>query len=213
MQWHHVNSQSGIKFRVCATYIWVQDPPTSLMYCVFLPWARFFIPIYYPQPMCKWEAVFVICTVSTFTLLTVFLICFQAVKSVVVAFMLLGLIPLLLGLLFELVVVVPLRVPLDQSPVFFPWQVSTQYFISLFRDDLKLKCWLTGSSVRLFAFQAGFFCSDCTKPPVNQQWSCNVSPYYCLLYFLFLFQEVQIHWYHSWMPSSMTGDEIFYNSS
>ena len=30
--------------------------------------------------------------------------------------------PLLLGLLFELVVVVPLRVPLDQTPVFFPWQ-------------------------------------------------------------------------------------------
>ncbi|XP_072013258.1 LOW QUALITY PROTEIN: E3 ubiquitin-protein ligase MARCHF6-like [Amphiura filiformis] len=45
-----------------------------------------------------------------------------AVKSIVVAVMLLGLIPLLLGLLFELVVVVPLRVPLDQSPVFFPWQ-------------------------------------------------------------------------------------------
>ena len=35
-----------------------------------------------------------------------------------------GLVPLLLGLLFELVVVAPLRVSLDQTPVFFPWQVS-----------------------------------------------------------------------------------------
>ena len=46
----------------------------------------------------------------------------QAFKSVFVAFVLLGGVPLLLGLLFELVVVVPLRVPLDQTPVFFPWQ-------------------------------------------------------------------------------------------
>ena len=48
---------------------------------------------------------------------------FQAGKSLVVAVLLIGVVPLLLGLLFELVVVVPLRVPLDQSPVFFPWQV------------------------------------------------------------------------------------------
>lgn len=41
-----------------------------------------------------------------------------------VALALIGLVPLLLGLLFELVVVVPLRVPLDQTPLFFPWQVS-----------------------------------------------------------------------------------------
>lgn len=33
-----------------------------------------------------------------------------------------GVVPLLLGLLFELVVVAPLRVPLDQTPIFFPWQ-------------------------------------------------------------------------------------------
>ena len=39
-----------------------------------------------------------------------------------VAFLLLGVVPLLLGLLFELVVVAPLRVPLDQTPIFFPWQ-------------------------------------------------------------------------------------------
>jgi len=29
----------------------------------------------------------------------------------------------LLGLLFEQVIVVPLRVPLNQTPIFFPWQV------------------------------------------------------------------------------------------
>ncbi|XP_050395174.1 E3 ubiquitin-protein ligase MARCHF6 [Patella vulgata] len=45
-----------------------------------------------------------------------------AIKSIVIAVMLIGAVPLLLGLLFELVVVAPLRVPLDQSPVFFPWQ-------------------------------------------------------------------------------------------
>ncbi|XP_041375877.1 E3 ubiquitin-protein ligase MARCHF6-like [Gigantopelta aegis] len=45
-----------------------------------------------------------------------------AVKSLLIAGVLIGLVPLLLGLLFELVVVAPLRVPLNQSPVFFPWQ-------------------------------------------------------------------------------------------
>ena len=35
-----------------------------------------------------------------------------------------GVVPLLNGLLFELVLIVPLRVPLDQSPVFYIWQVS-----------------------------------------------------------------------------------------
>lgn len=42
----------------------------------------------------------------------------------VVAFLLAGVVPLLLGLLFELVVVAPLRVPLDQTPLFYPWQVG-----------------------------------------------------------------------------------------
>eukprot|EP00058_Branchiostoma_floridae_P019098 XP_002604587.1 hypothetical protein BRAFLDRAFT_92810 [Branchiostoma floridae] len=46
----------------------------------------------------------------------------MAIKTIVLAVLLLGAVPLLLGLLFELVVVVPLRVPLDQSPLFFPWQ-------------------------------------------------------------------------------------------
>ncbi|XP_029687282.1 E3 ubiquitin-protein ligase MARCH6-like [Takifugu rubripes] len=43
-------------------------------------------------------------------------------KTIVVAVMLAGLVPLLLGLLFELVIVAPLRVPLDQTPLFYPWQ-------------------------------------------------------------------------------------------
>ena len=47
----------------------------------------------------------------------------QALKTIFVAVMLMGVVPLLLGLLFELVVVAPLRVALDQTPVFFPWQV------------------------------------------------------------------------------------------
>uniref|UniRef100_A0A8C8IWZ1 E3 ubiquitin-protein ligase MARCHF6 n=1 Tax=Oncorhynchus tshawytscha TaxID=74940 RepID=A0A8C8IWZ1_ONCTS len=43
-------------------------------------------------------------------------------KTVVVAVLLAGAIPLLLGLLFEMVIVAPLRVPLDQTPLFYPWQ-------------------------------------------------------------------------------------------
>ncbi|XP_056155885.1 E3 ubiquitin-protein ligase MARCHF6-like isoform X1 [Lampris incognitus] len=43
-------------------------------------------------------------------------------KTVVVALLVAGVIPLLLGLLFELVIVAPLRVPLDQTPLFYPWQ-------------------------------------------------------------------------------------------
>ncbi|XP_023678191.1 E3 ubiquitin-protein ligase MARCHF6-like isoform X1 [Paramormyrops kingsleyae] len=43
-------------------------------------------------------------------------------KSLVVAFLVTGVIPLLLGLLFEQVIVAPLRVPLDQTPLFYPWQ-------------------------------------------------------------------------------------------
>ncbi|XP_066577562.1 E3 ubiquitin-protein ligase MARCHF6 [Amia ocellicauda] len=43
-------------------------------------------------------------------------------KTLIVAILLAGVIPLLLGLLFELVIVAPLRVPLDQTPLFYPWQ-------------------------------------------------------------------------------------------
>ncbi|GFO07122.1 E3 ubiquitin-protein ligase march6 [Plakobranchus ocellatus] len=44
------------------------------------------------------------------------------VKSLVMAGVLLVMIPLLLGLLFDVIIVAPMRVPLDQSPIFFPWQ-------------------------------------------------------------------------------------------
>lgn len=43
-------------------------------------------------------------------------------KTLAASLALLGLIPLLFGLLLELVVVVPLRVPLEQTPVLFVWQ-------------------------------------------------------------------------------------------
>lgn len=43
-------------------------------------------------------------------------------KTIIVALLLAGVVPLLLGLLFELVIVAPLRVPLDQTPLFYPWQ-------------------------------------------------------------------------------------------
>ena len=43
-------------------------------------------------------------------------------KAVVAVTLLMGLIPLLFGLLLELVVLTPVRVPLHQSPVYFIWQ-------------------------------------------------------------------------------------------
>ncbi|MGH0142938.1 UNVERIFIED_CONTAM: hypothetical protein FKN15_030513 [Acipenser sinensis] len=51
------------------------------------------------------------------------LLVLQIVKTLIVAVLLAGVVPLLLGLLFELVIVAPLRVPLDQTPLFYPWQV------------------------------------------------------------------------------------------
>ncbi|CAL8400330.1 unnamed protein product [Arctogadus glacialis] len=47
---------------------------------------------------------------------------FMILKTLVVAILVAGAVPLLLGLLFELVIVAPLRVPLDQTPLFYPWQ-------------------------------------------------------------------------------------------
>uniref|UniRef100_A0A4W3GEF8 E3 ubiquitin-protein ligase MARCHF6 n=1 Tax=Callorhinchus milii TaxID=7868 RepID=A0A4W3GEF8_CALMI len=46
----------------------------------------------------------------------------MVMKTLIVALLLAGMVPLLLGLLFELVIVAPLRVPLDQTPLFYPWQ-------------------------------------------------------------------------------------------
>ncbi|KAF3858516.1 hypothetical protein F7725_011717, partial [Dissostichus mawsoni] len=50
------------------------------------------------------------------------IILIKILKTLVVAVLLAGVIPLLLGLLFELVIVAPLRVQLDQTPLFYPWQ-------------------------------------------------------------------------------------------
>ncbi|XP_031563606.1 E3 ubiquitin-protein ligase MARCH6-like [Actinia tenebrosa] len=47
---------------------------------------------------------------------------FLGLKCVFIAAILIGLVPFLLGLLFELIVVIPLRVPYDQTPLYFPWQ-------------------------------------------------------------------------------------------
>ncbi|XP_060802474.1 E3 ubiquitin-protein ligase MARCHF6 [Amyelois transitella] len=46
----------------------------------------------------------------------------RAARAAAAALLLLGLVPLLFGLLLELVLVIPLRVPLEQSPVLFVWQ-------------------------------------------------------------------------------------------
>merc|ERR1719317_1478211 len=43
-------------------------------------------------------------------------------KAVVAVTLLMGLIPLLFGLLLEVVVLTPVRVPLHQSPLYFIWQ-------------------------------------------------------------------------------------------
>ncbi|CAB3259650.1 unnamed protein product [Arctia plantaginis] len=45
-----------------------------------------------------------------------------AARAALAALALLGLVPLMFGLLLELVLVIPLRVPLEQSPVLFVWQ-------------------------------------------------------------------------------------------
>lgn len=39
----------------------------------------------------------------------------------------LGVIPLLLGLLFEFIVIAPISVPLYQSPISFLWQVCSRH--------------------------------------------------------------------------------------
>jgi hypothetical protein len=45
----------------------------------------------------------------------------------VIAIFIIGVIPFLLGLIFELVVVSPLRVGMDQSPLYFPAQVGESF--------------------------------------------------------------------------------------
>ncbi|KAK9881265.1 hypothetical protein WA026_015389 [Henosepilachna vigintioctopunctata] len=48
--------------------------------------------------------------------------CIIGLKTIIASVLLLGVIPLLFGLLFELVVIVPLRVPIHQTPILFIWQ-------------------------------------------------------------------------------------------
>ena len=71
-----------------------------------------------------------------------------AFKSIIVASLLVGLVPLLLGLLVELVLVVPYRVPLDQSPVFFLWQVRDSSCCNL-EEALYKNCNFTHFNITL----------------------------------------------------------------
>lgn len=48
--------------------------------------------------------------------------CLLGLKTLVASTILLGIIPLLFGLLLELVVIIPLRVPIHQTPILFIWQ-------------------------------------------------------------------------------------------
>ena len=43
-------------------------------------------------------------------------------KTAIAGIVLLGVIPLLIGILFDVVIIVPLRVPLNQTPIFYLWQ-------------------------------------------------------------------------------------------
>lgn len=61
-------------------------------------------------------------------------------KTLIVAVLLAGVIPLLLGLLFELVIVAPLRVPLDQTPLFYPWQVMWLTACPVFTPVYQTEC-------------------------------------------------------------------------
>lgn len=45
-----------------------------------------------------------------------------AFKAFVAGTILLGIIPLLIGLIFDVVIIIPIRVPLNQSPIFYLWQ-------------------------------------------------------------------------------------------
>lgn len=48
--------------------------------------------------------------------------CILGLKTIVASTLLLGIIPLLFGLLLELVCIIPLRVPIHQTPILFIWQ-------------------------------------------------------------------------------------------
>ena len=56
----------------------------------------------------------------------------QGVKAGTAMLLLVGVIPLLYGFLLEVVVLMPVRVPLNQSPVYFIWQVSSHAMLHVF---------------------------------------------------------------------------------
>uniref|UniRef100_A0A8D1UQT9 RING-type E3 ubiquitin transferase n=1 Tax=Sus scrofa TaxID=9823 RepID=A0A8D1UQT9_PIG len=78
----------------------------------------------YRRPLNFPLRIFLLIVFMCITLLIASLICLTLpiMKTLIVAVLLAGVVPLLLGLLFELVIVAPLRVPLDQTPLFYPWQ-------------------------------------------------------------------------------------------
>lgn len=43
-------------------------------------------------------------------------------KALIAGMILLGVIPLLIGLMFDVLIIVPIRVPLNQTPIFYLWQ-------------------------------------------------------------------------------------------
>ena len=66
--------------------------------------------------------------------------CAQGAKSLVLLVLLAGVVPLLNGLLFELVIVVPLRVPLDQTPILYIWQVRVALTTSQQSAQVNIPC-------------------------------------------------------------------------
>ncbi|KAJ8922998.1 hypothetical protein NQ315_001546 [Exocentrus adspersus] len=48
--------------------------------------------------------------------------CVLGIKTILASVILLGVIPLLFGLMLELIVIIPLRVPIHQTPILFIWQ-------------------------------------------------------------------------------------------
>ena len=69
-------------------------------------------------------------------------------KAVIAVSLLMGVVPLLFGLLLELVVLTPVRVPLHQSPIYFLWQVKVDRCPSLFEEitrDIFSQDWALGA--------------------------------------------------------------------
>ena len=72
---------------------------------------------------------------------------FQALKALLIAILMVGIVPLMLGLLFELIIITPIRVPLDQTPIFFPWQVGFHYEKGVCETG-ALKCIVFGTTAQ-----------------------------------------------------------------